>query len=241
MNYYSSQSILTAEAFLHSASRSTTDSPSLWVWVLCSDRRSVGQYVLEWSTHLGLTTRSWLLLDSCGSFSLTRGRVCRLQLLLVLASAVILVTKFYTLRFQTSLLVASYDSQGYGGGIRPRLHREFYSKVEVTLRLTVSQSVSKSWCRAPCEAHDQIVITVWQLRSCFCVGCPLWREDGSVFYICCWHLPAQSFSSPSPVGLATIFYCLRFETSIFVAPYYSRGMDFTPANSLPFIECWRTC
>jgi hypothetical protein len=29
---------------------------------------------------------------------------------------------FYCLRFETSLFVASYDSQGHGGGIRPR-HR----------------------------------------------------------------------------------------------------------------------
>jgi hypothetical protein len=28
---------------------------------------------------------------------------------------------FYSLRFETSLFVASYDSQGHGGGIRPRL------------------------------------------------------------------------------------------------------------------------
>jgi hypothetical protein len=32
------------------------------------------------------------------------------------------VTIFYCLRFETSLFVASYDSQGYGGGIGPRLH-----------------------------------------------------------------------------------------------------------------------
>jgi hypothetical protein len=31
------------------------------------------------------------------------------------------VTIFYCLRFETSLVVAYYDSQGYGGGIRPRL------------------------------------------------------------------------------------------------------------------------
>jgi hypothetical protein len=30
------------------------------------------------------------------------------------------------------------------------------------------QSVSKSWCRAPPGAHDQMFITLWQLRSCFC-------------------------------------------------------------------------
>jgi hypothetical protein len=33
---------------------------------------------------------------------------------------------------------------------------------------TQVQSVSKSWCRAPSGAHDQIFITVWQLQSCFC-------------------------------------------------------------------------
>jgi hypothetical protein len=34
----------------------------------------------------------------------------------------VLVTIFYCLKFETSLFVASYDSQGHGGGIRPRLH-----------------------------------------------------------------------------------------------------------------------
>jgi hypothetical protein len=33
-----------------------------------------------------------------------------------------LAIKFYSLRFETSLFVASYDLQRYGGGIRPRLH-----------------------------------------------------------------------------------------------------------------------
>jgi hypothetical protein len=28
------------------------------------------------------------------------------------------------------------------------------------------RSVGKSWCRAPSGAHDQIFITIWQLRSC---------------------------------------------------------------------------
>jgi hypothetical protein len=35
---------------------------------------------------------------------------------------------------------------------------------------TDGQSVSESWCRAPSAAHDQIFITVWQLRSCFLRG-----------------------------------------------------------------------
>jgi hypothetical protein len=46
----------------------------------------------------------------------------------------------------------------------------------------------------------------WMLRPLRCfffflVGRHLWREDGSVIYICCWPLPAQSFFGPSPLGL----------------------------------------
>jgi hypothetical protein len=37
------------------------------------------------------------------------------------------------------------------------------------------------------------------------VGCPLWREDGSVIYDCCWSSPAQSFFGASPVRLSTYF------------------------------------
>jgi hypothetical protein len=84
---------------------------------------------------------------------------------------------------------------------------------------SVSQSVLVS---SPIWAHGQIFMTLWQFRSCF-VGRPLWRENGSVFCICCWPLPAQSFLGPSPLGLATIFYCLRFETSLFVTSYDSQG------------------
>jgi hypothetical protein len=103
-------------------------------WVLCYDRRSVDQSVLESSTHLGLTTRSLLLSDSCVFVDVGRslwredGSVlynccwsspaqsfsCPIPL--------VLLTIFYCLRFETSLIAASYDSQGYGGGIRPRLH-----------------------------------------------------------------------------------------------------------------------
>jgi hypothetical protein len=96
-------------------------------------------------------------------FSLTRGWVCRLQLLLALTSAVILrcesrVNHDHILLSQIrdstnlegqvpvftsprnglaqlypqvlgSLFVASYDSQGYGGGIRTRLHTGFPQEV----------------------------------------------------------------------------------------------------------------
>jgi hypothetical protein len=126
-------------------------------------------------------------------------------------------------------------------------------KVKATLRLTVSQSVSKSWCRAPCEAHDQIFIAVLTVTVLFFVGRPLWQEDGSVFCICCWSLPAQSFSGPSPLVFATIFYYLRFEASFFVVSYDSQGHDggirpclhtalSSPERilSLPYVDAERT-
>jgi hypothetical protein len=51
-------------------------------------------------------------------------------------------------------------------------------------------------------------------------------------WICCLQLllvsPAQSFSGPSPVILITTFYCLRFETSLFVASYDSQGHGAPP-------------
>jgi hypothetical protein len=86
---------------------------------------------------------------------------------------------------------------------------------------TDGQSINKSWFRAPSGAHDQIFITLWQLGLVF-VGSPLWREDGPVFCICCWPSPAKSFSGLSSLELVTKFYCLKFETSLFVASYDSQ-------------------
>jgi hypothetical protein len=39
----------------------------------------------------------------------------------------------------------------------------------------------------------------------------------SVVYNSYWTSPAQSFSGPHPVRLATVFYCFRFETFVFFA------------------------
>jgi hypothetical protein len=68
------------------------------------------------------------------------------------------------------------------------------------------------------------------------VGRPLWREDRSVFCICYWSSPVQSFFGPRPFILEIIFYCLRFETSLFVVSYDSQGHGgadlFWPGTSL---------
>jgi hypothetical protein len=95
------------------------------------------------------------------------------------------------------------------------------SKVKVTLRLTVGQSISLGV--EPRLGLMTRYLLLFDSYGLVFVGRPLWREDGSVFCICCWPSPAQSFSGPSPLDLATIFYCLSFETSLFVASYDSQG------------------
>jgi hypothetical protein len=60
-----------------------------------------------------------------------------------------------------SLFVVSYDSQDYGGGIRPRLHASFLHPTKLTYWLqshvkTDGQSASQSWCQAPSEAQADI-------------------------------------------------------------------------------------
>jgi hypothetical protein len=70
---------------------------------------------------------------------------------------------------------------------------------------------------------------------------PLSRGDGSVVYNCCWASPAQSFSGPSPAGLMTTCYCLRFETPqpggsgprIYI-PQEQGGPVIPPSTSFPF-------
>jgi hypothetical protein len=74
---------------------------------------------------------------------------------------------------------------------------------------------SQVWGTEP-RHSEWLVVTLLAGRSeeiiykCFSSLC---REDGSVVYNCCWSSPAHSFSGLTPVGLVTIFYCLRFETS----------------------------
>jgi hypothetical protein len=78
---------------------------------------------------------------------------------------------------------------------------------------------------------------------------PLWREDGSAVYNCCWSSPAQSFSGASPARLMTTFlYCLRFETpptwrarSPYLYPPGTGWPDYTHSHWVPFSSPPTTC
>jgi hypothetical protein len=120
-----------------------------------------------------------------------RGWVCHLELLLVLASAVILKSES---RGTSQILdsptwrarsLYSYPPRMWLSGHTFR-HWVPFSSPHTTRRATVQvfnpastshseshiatdgRSVSKSWCRAPSGAHDEIFIIVWQVRSCYC-------------------------------------------------------------------------
>jgi hypothetical protein len=71
----------------------------------------------------------------------------------------------FTLWFETSLFVASYDSHGYGGIRPPKL---FLSELSLMLRPAVSRPVCLG-IKNPSGAYDQIFITVNQLRV-YCCG-----------------------------------------------------------------------
>jgi hypothetical protein len=68
---------------------------------------------------------------------------------------------------------------------------------------------------------------------------PLWQEDSSVIYNCCWSSPAKSFLGPCLMGLTTIFNCLRFQTPSTLrakSPYLchpgTRGHSCSPRRRL---------
>jgi hypothetical protein len=114
----------------------------------------------------------------------------------------------------------------------------FMSKFEFTLRLTVNQSVSVSWCRAHSATSDQITLPVGRLLSASCglisVGRPLCGErKGQQFAV-------QSLNGPS-CAESQPYFTLSSETSpIWRArfPYlYPPGTgwsSYTPGHWVPF-------
>jgi hypothetical protein len=91
---------------------------------------------------------------------------------------------------------------------------------------TDGQSASLSWYKAPIWGLRPDFFSVrnteyvWQLRSWFRGTPSLTRGRVCLLYVPV-ALASAVFLGRSPLGLATVFYCLRFETSLFVASYDS--------------------
>jgi hypothetical protein len=165
-----------------------------------------------------------------GALSLTRGRVCLLQLL-VLASAVILGseprgTRDHNLLSQIRDL--PFRRLIWLAGLRWRYSTSsphgLVSNSSQSHIATDGQSVSTSWCRAPSGAHDQIFIAVWQLRSCFC-GVPSLTR-GRVYLL---YMP-MALASAVFLGSKSLGTCDHILLSpnwdfLFVASYDSQGHD----------------
>jgi hypothetical protein len=144
-----------------------------WVWVVCHDRRSVGQSVLVSSTHLGLTTRFLLVRQLrvcwCEALTLTRERICRLQLLLVLASAVNL--GFGSRGTRDHILLSQIrDFSNLEGQVPVFISpQEQCGQSQSQSYVTTNGSVGQSLClgiKHPSGAYDQIFITIRQLQAC---------------------------------------------------------------------------
>jgi hypothetical protein len=95
-----------------------------------------------------------------------------------------------------SLFVASYNSQGYGGGIRTRLHAGIS-----TLESWTSQSHVATDGR-PVSQSVSLGLLFFDSYGLVFVGRPLGREDGSVF--CFMITPSQEHTSElqTPVIIA---------------------------------------
>jgi hypothetical protein len=143
----------------------------------------------------------------CAPF-LMRGRACNLlvQFVVILQSKSRITRDHILLshlRLMGSLFVASYDSQGYCGGIPTCLQSQSY------LTTNVSPPVCPG-VRPPSGPVINFSFSLtFSLGSCGFVVLwrPLQREGGSVIYRCCWASLAQFLSC---LSLRTIFYCPNF-------------------------------
>jgi hypothetical protein len=112
------------------------------------------------------------------------------------------------------------------------LHHTLKSGIELAIYLAFIQSQNTSelvvYCQSvrlgvkALETHVQNFFS--QLNTCS--HSPYITSSVTRGYVCHLQLllAVHPFSGPSPVGLATIFYCLRYETSLFSSPTTRRAM-----------------
>jgi hypothetical protein len=161
---------------------------------------------------------------------LTRGRVCLLYMMLAFASVVylgseslgsrdhILLSQIWDFSFRRLLRLAG-SRWRYS---TPPPHGYLTASQSQSYIATDGQSISKSWCRAPSVAHDHILITRWQLWSCFS-GAPS-RQKGRVCLLYMLlalasvvFLVSESFETRDHILLSQIW------DFLFIASYDSQG------------------
>jgi hypothetical protein len=178
-----------------------------------------GQLVRLGAKPLETHGQNFSQLNTCGhspyiSSSLTRGWVCDLQWLLSFASAFILGSEsrgtpdhilIYQIRVFLIRRLLRLAGLWWRYWTPPPHGRASQVIVKVKVKCLLPEGQSESLGVEPHLGLTTRYLLLFDSYGLVFVGRPLWREDGSVFCICCWPSPAQSFSGPRPLDLATIF------------------------------------
>jgi hypothetical protein len=140
----------------------------LWLrFLLRSSERALYAYQNIVACFVGNATRKFTWVSDLDDHSLRS----QIQLFALVTSSDFSSSMLYNLAPLISVMCLLLGAQlslalvGYELYWSPKSKSKSKSKSHCGWR-SVSQSVSKSWCRATSGAHDQIFITLWQFRSC---------------------------------------------------------------------------
>jgi hypothetical protein len=149
-----------------------------------------------------------------------------------------------TVSFGLGLLsAASYNLQGYGGGILTSLHAGEVSSSTSTSKsylTTDGQSASLSSYQATNWDPRPIFLSLhgyyFQAITAFWYGAPSLTRGrvSNLLYNCYWALPALSHSGPSHAEFVTISYCLIWDWVPLLSPIMTRRAKaevFYPAST----------